>query len=419
MNWLGIYIGLVTLICTSEAANHTLQLLQVLFRHGARTPIDMYPNDPNAGHWWQGPGQLTNEGKNNQYELGRFLRQRYADFLHPLYHMNYTRVESSDVDRTLMSAEANLAGLYPPQGRDRWNPDLPWQPIPVHTRPAEIDFKLRFLDSCQRYREARAALASSADVRALDAEYGPLYRYLQQHSGVPVPSLQQVSWLYDTFWIDDHHGLPIPEWARRRLAPYNRTVYPELMRPLSDISFQLMSHTQLMRRLGGGALLAEMVEHMRDRVAGTLQPTGRQLFMYSAHDFNVAALLAALGVYNGVAPPLASCVMVELHRDPTGAFFVQVFYRNDTTVEPYSLRLPGCTMQCPWEAFRDLTRPVRPADVAAECASAPHPAPSSAALIGESIALGLILMAFLVAGVLFCRSRRREDIRYTALDTGN
>lgn len=31
-----------------------------------------------------------------------------------------------------MSAQLNLAGLYPPIGEDKWG-DLNWQPIPVHT----------------------------------------------------------------------------------------------------------------------------------------------------------------------------------------------------------------------------------------------------------------------------------------------
>ena len=36
--------------------------------------------------------------------------------------------------RTMESAYCFLAGMYPPQGEQIWNPNLLWQPIPVYTR---------------------------------------------------------------------------------------------------------------------------------------------------------------------------------------------------------------------------------------------------------------------------------------------
>ena len=54
-------------------------------------------------------------------------------------------VRSTDVDRTLMSAQAMLAGLYhPPQGDQMWRNDLPWMPIPVHTEPTSQDYVSSF-----------------------------------------------------------------------------------------------------------------------------------------------------------------------------------------------------------------------------------------------------------------------------------
>ena len=48
-------------------------------------------------------------------------------------------IRSTDVDRTLMSASSNLAGLYPPDKWEEWNPQLEWQPLPVHTVPVPAD----------------------------------------------------------------------------------------------------------------------------------------------------------------------------------------------------------------------------------------------------------------------------------------
>lgn len=38
-----------------------------------------------------------------------------------------------------MSAEANLAGLYPPEEQQVFNPNISWQPIPVHTVPDDME----------------------------------------------------------------------------------------------------------------------------------------------------------------------------------------------------------------------------------------------------------------------------------------
>ena len=46
-----------------------------------------------------------------------------------------------------MSAECNLAGLFPPQGSQVWNDEIPWQPVPVHTVTRESDY-VSSLDHC-------------------------------------------------------------------------------------------------------------------------------------------------------------------------------------------------------------------------------------------------------------------------------
>jgi len=50
------------------------------------------------------------------------------------------------VDRALMSAAVNLAGLYAPSGDQKWNNKLGtlWQPIPIHSIPRDLD-KVNFV----------------------------------------------------------------------------------------------------------------------------------------------------------------------------------------------------------------------------------------------------------------------------------
>uniref|UniRef100_A0A3Q2P2U5 Lysosomal acid phosphatase n=1 Tax=Fundulus heteroclitus TaxID=8078 RepID=A0A3Q2P2U5_FUNHE len=124
LNW-SVLSGYMSLLSSSQ-----------LFRHGDRSPVKAYPTDPyKEDAWPQGFGQLSQEGMRQHYELGQFLRTRYKNFLNESYHRHEVLVRSTDYDRTLMSAEANLAGLYPPKGRQMFRPGLKWQPIPVHTVP--------------------------------------------------------------------------------------------------------------------------------------------------------------------------------------------------------------------------------------------------------------------------------------------
>ena len=48
-------------------------------------------------------------------------------------------VQSTDLDRAVMSAQSVLAGLYPPVSTDKWDDSINWQPIPVHTVPEDQD----------------------------------------------------------------------------------------------------------------------------------------------------------------------------------------------------------------------------------------------------------------------------------------
>jgi len=75
-----------------------------------------------------------------QYDLGRYLRYRYGIFISPGYVRNEVQVLSSDMDRTIMSVEANLAGFYQPINSTlNWNPNIPWTPVPFRTIPKYED----------------------------------------------------------------------------------------------------------------------------------------------------------------------------------------------------------------------------------------------------------------------------------------
>lgn len=101
---------------------------------------ELYPKDPNINETYYpyGLGQLTDEGKRTEFNIGRQLRRQYDNFLGDTYTPDILDARSTDFNRTKMSLELVLAGLFPP-GKKRWLYDLNWQPIPYNYWPLQKD----------------------------------------------------------------------------------------------------------------------------------------------------------------------------------------------------------------------------------------------------------------------------------------
>ena len=68
------------------------------------------------------------------------LRKQYDDFLGSTYMPKDVQAVSTDYDRTKMSLQLVLAGLYPPNSQQSWSADIKWQPIPLNYRPISEDY---------------------------------------------------------------------------------------------------------------------------------------------------------------------------------------------------------------------------------------------------------------------------------------
>lgn len=72
------------------------------------------------------------------FETGSWLRSRYNKFLGETYDPKQFYVQTTDSDRTKMSAQLMCAGIWPPKGYQKWGP-LDWQPIPASYQPLKED----------------------------------------------------------------------------------------------------------------------------------------------------------------------------------------------------------------------------------------------------------------------------------------
>ncbi|KAL3111460.1 hypothetical protein niasHT_017687 [Heterodera trifolii] len=366
-----IFDALICTFCCAEqivaqqkADFGTLKFVHILWRHGARTPIADMAKEPRQ--WKQGPGELTKKGMGQMYRLGQWIRHRYdGGFLSPEYNVNEFYVRSSDFNRTLMSAQALLAGLYPPTPNRTFEPGLKWQPIPVHTEAREADRVIFDGSNCAPMLEEERRVFSSAEVKEIERQNADFLRFLAIQSGfeqIPLP-FRETRYVFDPLICIKFNGegKELPKWA-------NESVIERIWQ-LNDFSSNYLYKTTKLVRFRAGVLFNEILQRMKNVQQQTSAAAaggdnnnydGRQRVQaYSAHDTTLAGILSAFGIPPSPFPHFATALFIELHQlhqppqqllSPAAAapqFSIRLFYRNETDVDTlYELSIPDCPAPC-------------------------------------------------------------------------
>ncbi|KAK5638667.1 hypothetical protein RI129_012962 [Pyrocoelia pectoralis] len=314
----------------------------VFYRHGDRAPLVLYQTDPynESTYWPMGLGQLTNLGKMQLYELGQWLKERYGEFL----SVSDSYVRSTDYDRTLMSAECCLAGLFPPDPNQTWNIQVNWQPVAIHTTSLAMDPVLAMEEPCERYEALYHSLLNTKKFLHIHEENQELYDYITKNANFPVDSFQSLQLIHDTLHIEELYNLTLPDWTKH--------VYPDKMNEWAWFSFALATYTQQLARLKTGPLFNEIYNNIRK----ASQNLGPKMYMYSGHDSTIAAILDTLKIFDIHHPPYGATILFEL-RSRQNASFVNIFYKNATV--PAKMTLNGCSFDCPLEKFYKILNEIR------------------------------------------------------------
>ncbi|KAJ8916513.1 hypothetical protein NQ315_000155 [Exocentrus adspersus] len=328
-----------------------LVAVTVLYRHGDKTPTTSFPNDPyfNISYWPMGFGQLTNQGKRRQYELGKWFRNRYSAFLPEEYNAKDIYVLSSDVDRTLMSAQANLAGLYPPKGPQVWTDELLWQPIPVHTVPKVEDQLLYMERPCPKYNKLYNDTYRNEFFLKINEQYSEFYKQVSQLTGWEIDDvhffaqLQSVLYVYSNF-----NASLLPSWAS--------SLDMEKVNYLTGLNYARYTFTDALKRLGDGPFFHNLLAKF-DKALDVKQQAPKFL-MLSAHESTLASVLNGMGVFDYKAPEFASCVIWELRKRAGGKHYINLFYKRNSSDAVEKLKLVGCDVDCGYEVFKSILRPI-------------------------------------------------------------
>ncbi|KAL3265838.1 hypothetical protein HHI36_010034 [Cryptolaemus montrouzieri] len=317
-----VVVNLIMSTVCEKSNSDELLALTVVHRHGDRTPIVFYPNDPyKDSSIWNGTaaGDLTNVGKQQMYELGKWMRARYDNFLSKTYHKKEIYVLSSDEDRCIRSASALLAGLYPPVDTDVWNPNLPWNPIPVHAIPAQYDDILYNLKSCPRRMQLFMEFLKRSEEENKD-----LIKYLEKHSGKQMRSILDIMFLADALSIETKKKLALPEWTR--------ALQPEKLKSIRDAYFYYQTSTLEITKFSVGRFHHELLKQFDAYAFYKERPHETKVKIYSGHDINIHTILESLKIPHSVEIPLAAALLIELRKSTSGDLYVQMLYKTDKTM---------------------------------------------------------------------------------------
>lgn len=359
--FLVLIIGTILFAYTAFASSlkdNTIQQVTFLFRHGDRTPLRTYPTDPYKNYSWPGGwGALTTKGMRQLYFIGKKIRKRYNSIVDLKFNSMTSFIRSSDSDRCIMSAQALLAGLYPPTTDQIFVSNLKWRPIPVHTVPRNMDKVIVVKAPCPKLKQALEEAYVNESIKS-DGKLENYYKELTMHTQQPVKTITDIEFLYNILYIQSKHGLVLPKWAKK--------YYNDEMKTIAARALTLLTSNTLLRRLHGGPLLKQIVNQMQE---SQIKKDSKKAYFYSVHDVTLVNLLRTMGFTNELfLPEYGAMIIFELHSYSDKEQEVKVSYLNSTkSIEPHSLNIPNCEKPCLLSNLLNVWKDVIPVDWDNEC----------------------------------------------------
>ena len=114
---------------------------------------------------------------------------------------------------------------------------------------------------------------------------------MSNHTGAIINNPVEVDYVFDALFIEEVYNFTLPEWT---IKP--KKVYPEPMKFLRDLSFQLTTWNHELKRLKSGPLIQDMLDRAKriakeknsSSLVDEVKKLEPKMTMYSAHDTTLA-----------------------------------------------------------------------------------------------------------------------------------
>ena len=113
------------------------------FRHGARSSVFIDKHNTDIYDIkWIGDGELTSVGMRMLYLIGVHIRTKYSNIINKNTTQKELVVYSTDLNRTILSAESQLLGMFPPEKGEIINNSLRKYSYPPNEVPIEAQIEI-------------------------------------------------------------------------------------------------------------------------------------------------------------------------------------------------------------------------------------------------------------------------------------
>ena len=331
------------------------------FRHGARSSafvnnkyIDIYDIK------WIGDGELTSVGMRMLYLIGVHIRNKYSNIINKYTSPRELLVFSTDLNRTILSAESQLLGMFPPEKGNEIPSQymkLSYPPnkisdevqkeidqlgkisIPSKIRAIPINFfhkeKKPYLlteeDQCPRTKHIKEEnFRKNKDVKNFIKEFSNKYSdKLMEYFNITDKTifenyyfLLEVTDHFISSYIHKRKNLKFFEDEGIDLKEY----YEECIK-FKNISIYEIETTKKIGVMAASPIFRDMLHYMDNIIKINLSKDINKLenkkkapkfIMYSGHDYIIAAVQLYLNIAFGIPyfyPGFASNQFFELHKE--------------------------------------------------------------------------------------------------------
>ncbi|XP_066936436.1 lysophosphatidic acid phosphatase type 6-like [Clytia hemisphaerica] len=341
---------------THDATTYTLEQVQFVSRHGARTTVTNIPDVHDFPHMepadWSGfevktslphilkldngkellqsaydktmksrgllqggmkVGELTRIGRKQALQLGNMLKKRYQEknsFLSDVFKSNDISIRSSNIERTILTALFIIEGLF---GKE----NIQGEPLEIEVKERDNETMYPNWYACEALKEWKSTinyLNFTPDIASFTKECNALI-------GCESDPIHMVA-LDDIIKCRKSHGFRLP----KELHGYEEMIGEEAAETFKTILEGENRSVGLKRSIG--CLLNELCENMEKVVKGCSE---FKLKLFSGHDTTLLALLLVLSQwFGGCSPSFASHIIFEVYKNQSnGKHYINVIYNGE------------------------------------------------------------------------------------------